>query len=85
MEEYFTEYGPIVKLAIPGQDDRLFVRDPHIMKTVLDHDGKNPIEPSFDHLVFYRNKIRKDLFTGTAGVVGSHGEEWYQNRSQVNS
>ena len=72
-----------MKLAIPGQDDRLFVRDPHIMKTVLDHDGKNPIEPSFDHLVFYRNKIRKDLFTGTAGVVGSHGEEWYQNRSQV--
>ena len=54
------------------------------MKTVLDHDGKNPIEPSFDHLVFYRNKIRKDLFTGTAGVIGSHGEEWYQNRSQVN-
>ena len=83
LADYFAEHGPIVKLVMPGQDDRLLVRDPQAMKTVMEHDGKNPIEPGFDHMVYYRNNIRKELFPETTGVAGSHGEAWYENRSQV--
>ena len=54
------------------------------MQLVLQHDGKNPIEPGFDHIVYYRNKIKKDIFYDTAGLVGSHGEDWYNVRSKVN-
>ena len=58
-------------------------REPEQMKLVLQHDGKNPIEPGFDHIVYYRNKIKKDIFYETAGLVGSHGEAWYDVRSKV--
>ena len=49
----------------------------------MQNDGKSPIEPGFDHMIYYRNKIRKDLFSETAGLLGNHGEEWYDVRSKV--
>lgn len=54
------------------------------MQKVFSHDGKFPIEPGFDHFGYYRNKIRKDLFSETAGLLGSHGEDWYEVREKVN-
>jgi len=83
IEEWFNEKGPIIKMSIPGAADRVFVREPEHMQLVLQHDGKNPIEPGFDHIVYYRNKIKKDIFYDTAGLVGSHGEDWYNVRSKV--
>ena len=70
--------------SIPGSADRVFVKNPETMKTVLSLDGKNPIEPGFDHFVHYRQKLRKDIFHQTAGLLGSHGEPWYDVRSKVN-
>ena len=59
------------------------MKNPETMKTVLSLDGKNPIEPGFDHIVYYRQKLRKDIFHQTAGLIGSHGEPWYEVRSKV--
>jgi len=83
LEEYFDEKGPMIRMSIPGAQDRVFIRDPEHMRQVMQKDGKNPIEPGFDHFVYYRKKIRKDLFSDTAGLLGNHGEEWYDVRSKV--
>ena len=53
------------------------------MKELMSHDGKYPIEPGFDHLVHYRQKIRRDIYHETAGLLGSHGEDWYEVRNKV--
>ena len=84
VSEWFDAFGPIVVFSIPGSADRVFVKNPETMKTVLSLDGKNPIEPGFDHIVHYRQKLRKDIFHQTAGLIGSHGEPWYDVRSKVN-
>ena len=75
--------GSIFKVCIPGQTDRVFINQPELLRTLMSKDGKMPVESGFDPLVYYRNVIRKDLFTDTAGLVGSHGEPWYQFRSKV--
>ena len=41
------------------------------------------MESSFDPIVYYRNVMRRDLYPDTAGLVGSHGESWYEVRSKV--
>ena len=81
--EYFTSHGPIVKLCLPGKMDTIFVQNPETMQKVFNHDGKYPIEPGFDHFGYYRNKTRKDLYSETAGLLGSHGEDWYKVREKV--
>ena len=53
------------------------------MRIVLSNDGNYPIEPGFDHMIYYRNVVRKELFYDSAGLVGNHGEEWYHVRSKV--
>merc|ERR1712110_914656 len=83
VSEWYDAFGPIVVLSIPGLPHRVFVKNPKTIKTVLSLDGKNPIEPGFDHIVHYRQKLRKDIFHQTAGLLGSHGEPWYDVRSKV--
>ena len=68
---------------MPWKDDTVFVRDPQQIKTVLSNDGKYPIKPDFDAFIYYRQKVRKELFPETGGLLGSHGEEWYKTRSLV--
>ena len=75
--------GSIFKICIPGQTDRVFINQPELLRTLMSKEGKMPVEAGFDPLVYYRNVIRKDLFTDTAGLVGSHGEPGYQFRSKV--
>ena len=81
--EYFTSHGPIVKLCVPGRLDSIFVQNPETMQKVFNHDGKYPMVSGFDHFGYYRNKIRKDLYSETAGLLGSHGEDWYKVREKV--
>ena len=75
--------GPIFRMSIPGLPDRVFIDDPELLRVLLSKEGKNPVEPGFDPLVYYRNVIRKDLYHQTAGLVGSHGEAWHEVRSKV--
>ena len=63
---------------MPGQEENVFLEHPEDVKTLLNNDGKNPIEPGFDFFVEYRQNLRKDLFPDTAGLGGSHGDKWYE-------
>ena len=35
---------------------------------------------AFDFFVTYRQQLRKDLYPETGGLLGSHGEPWYEGR-----
>ena len=50
--------GSIFKICIPGQTDRVFINQPEFLRTLMSKEGKMPVEPGFDPLVYYRNVIR---------------------------
>ena len=50
--------GPIFKICIPGETDRVFINQPELLRTLMSKEGKMPVEPGFDPLVYYRNVIR---------------------------
>jgi hypothetical protein len=80
----FDRHGDIFKFKIPGiATDLVFIRHPEDIKTLLGGDGKMPIEPGFDFFVHYRQRLRRDLYPGGGGLLGSHGEEWYKVRTAV--
>jgi len=54
--------------------------NPEDLKTLIYTDDKDPIEHGFNFFVEYRQKIRKDLYPETGGLIGSHGEQWYQGK-----
>eukprot|EP00088_Acartia_fossae_P028188 TRINITY_DN28986_c0_g1_i6.p1 TRINITY_DN28986_c0_g1~~TRINITY_DN28986_c0_g1_i6.p1 ORF type:complete len:535 (-),score=114.95 TRINITY_DN28986_c0_g1_i6:246-1823(-) len=81
--DLFKEFNyPIMRLSVPFVGDQVVVARPEDVQTLLVNDGKHPVEPGFDFIVMYRNH-RKDLFTQSTGLLGSHGEEWYKVRSMV--
>jgi len=83
MEKFLAEkHGDIFKLKVLGIPDAIFIRNPEDIRTLMYNDGKNPIEPGFDFFVKYRQELRKDLYPNP-GLVGSHGEKWYEVRSSV--
>ena len=73
----------IFKFNVFGTD-RVFIEDPEMAKILMGYDGKYPIEPGVDPIVYYRSVFRKDLFSETKGLVGAHGPEWGEFRSLVN-
>jgi len=83
MKSYHEAHGPIFKFRILGQPDRVIIDNPEMLKKLLSKDGKHPIEPGFNPLVYYRTIIRKELFLQSRGLIGSHGEDWSTVRSLV--
>jgi len=82
-KEQHEEFGEIVKVWLPIVGYLIFIKNPEEVQKLLIKDGKFPIEPGFDTFVTYRNVMRKDLFPETAGLLGHHGEKWWEFRSQV--
>jgi len=73
----------ILRMTIPGVPTMVMIQDPEDVKTLITGDDKNPVEPGFDFFVTYRQELRKDMYPGSAGLLGSHGEKWYEVRSKV--
>ena len=83
MKSHHDALGPIFKFRILGQPDRVIINNPEMLKKLLSKDGKHPIEPGFNPLIYYRKNIRKELFLETSGLIGAHGAEWGRVRSLV--
>ena len=83
MKGFFEEYGPIHKFKVPGLPTQVMIKDPKDAQKLLSLENKNPIQPGFDFWVYYRNHLKKDIFTETGGLIGNHGEEWWRVRSLV--
>ena len=56
---------------------------PEDAQELLAGEGKHPVEPGFDHWVYYRSRVRRDLYPAGGGLIGSHGEDWQTVRSAV--
>jgi len=83
MKEYFDKLNTSLFLVkVPFVGNIVIFQDPNDAKTMFENDGKYPIEFGFNFFVNYRQH-RKDLFPKETGVLGSHGEEWYQQRSLI--
>ena len=83
LKTFFKEYGPIYKLNVPGLPTIVMIKDPRDTQKLLSLENKNPIQPGFDFWVYYRNNLKKDLFTETGGLIGNHGDDWWRVRSLV--
>ena len=83
IESLFDHYGPLFRVSAPFEADRLFIKKPEHYREVLAAEGKWPENTNFDFLVSYRGRYRRDLFPASGGLIGSHGEEWSEIRSEV--
>ena len=83
VERHFEVYGPMFRVSSPWEPDRLFIRKPEHYAQVLAAEGAWPENTNFDFLVTYRGKFRRDLFPESGGLIGSHGEQWLNFRSEV--
>lgn len=64
------KYGDIVRLpGILGQPDMVMTFLPDDIETVFRTEGKNPNRRPLDSLLYFRTKLRKDLYPAGAGVI----------------
>ena len=59
MKGHHDTAGSILKFCIPGLADRVCINQPELLRSLMSKEGKMPVEPGFDPLVYYRNVIRK--------------------------
>jgi len=80
-KEYMADEN-ITRFWFPGMGWQVFITEPQDVQTMLANEGKHPVEPGFDFFVNYRH-YKKNMFPGSTGLLGSHGDEWYHARSLV--
>jgi len=82
-ETLFNKYENIFKLRYPGSKYyQVWTCNPLDGQELLRNDGQMPITTGFDFFVYYRNKVRDEKYT-SKGLVGAHGQAWYEVRTFV--
>ena len=77
-------YGDVVKVNMGGQDI-IYLFDPEYTQKMYGSDSLYPIQFGLLNFVWYRNVRRKEQYAdGNAGVVGSTGSIWREQRTAVN-
>lgn len=84
MWSLYRDYGKVVKVGgLVGHPDLVFVFDGDYIEQVFRREETMPHRPSMPSLRYYKQYLRKDFFGNTAGVIGIHGKQWDEFRSQV--
>ncbi|XP_055380217.1 probable cytochrome P450 49a1 [Condylostylus longicornis] len=84
MKELFNVYGRIVKVeGLIGHADLLFVFDGDEIRNIFKQEETLPHRPSMPSLKHYKGQLRKDFFGNTGGLIGVHGKDWENFRSEV--
>ncbi|GLV43367.1 Cytochrome P450 301a1 [Carabus blaptoides fortunei] len=79
------EYGPIAKLSgMKLRPDMVVLFDPNDIEMMHRNEGVWPHRDGLQSIIYYRLKVRNDIFQGQGGVLTSHGEKWFETRSVVN-
>jgi cytochrome P450 family 12 len=69
-QELCNDFGNIVKFrGIFGKEDIIFAMTPEDCETVFRTEGVWPIRRGNDTFVYFRNKVRPDLFKGVGGLL----------------
>ncbi|XP_044010379.1 probable cytochrome P450 49a1 [Aphidius gifuensis] len=83
-KQLHENYGDIVKIGgLLGRPDMVFLYDANEIEKVYRQEERMPYRPSMPSLNYYKHKLRKNWFNEEAGVIGNHGESWYNFRSKV--
>jgi hypothetical protein len=65
-----VEFGNIARISgLNPRNDLLFVYHPDDIKTVFRREGVWPMRPSFQSMIEYRTKTRREFFKGLGGVL----------------
>lgn len=80
-----ASYGDIVRVpTLPGRKNIIVTFDPVIYEKVFRTEGKYPVRDGIDAFVYYRKKVRPDIFGESGGLLTEDGEKWHDVRSKVN-
>lgn len=84
--QYFrSQYGDIVRIpGLFGQRDILFTSKPEISEKVFRTEGIHPERRGLETFIYYRTKIRPEIFGGLGGLLTENGQAWYDVRTKAN-
>lgn len=79
------KFGDVVKIpGMLGRKDMLLTFDPVIFEHVFRTEGSFPVRRGLETFIYYRKKVRPDVFRGTGGLLSESGQSWLDVRSKVN-
>lgn len=79
------QYGPLMRMpGMFGKPDFILTADPANFETVYRTEGVWPLRRSLASFVYYRERIRPDVFKGMGGLLTDQGQTWHDFRSVVN-
>ncbi|XP_037921267.1 cytochrome P450 CYP12A2-like isoform X1 [Hermetia illucens] len=84
-KEFRREYGDLYKFpSIFGSQGFVATNKPEDFQTIFRTEGHWPDRTELKTIVYYRTKIRPDIFGKYSGLANSQGKEWGDFRSAVN-
>lgn len=79
------DYGDIVRIpGLLGRADTLITYKPCIFEKVFRTEGPFPERRGLETFIYYRKKVRPEIFGDTGGLLSEHGQKWLDVRSKVN-
>lgn len=82
-ESLFNEYGPIVKMSIPGMPEMVVTMNPADIEMFFKSTMDVPTRQVFLSLKSIRDDAPNDYFKKKTGLVSENGKEWHRLRSKV--
>lgn len=80
-----SDYGDIVRIpGLFGRADTVIAFKPEIFEKVFRTEGQFPRRRGLETFIYYRKKVRPEVFGDTGGLLSEHGEKWLDVRSKVN-
>ncbi|XP_063236390.1 probable cytochrome P450 49a1 isoform X2 [Bacillus rossius redtenbacheri] len=84
MRALHLRHGRLAKLSgLVGHPDLLFLSDAAEVERVFRREDSLPHRPSMPTLHYYKQRLRRNFFGDTPGVIGVHGRKWDEFRSAV--
>lgn len=80
-----NDYGDLVRLpGLFGRGDTLLAYKPSIFEKIYRTESQHPKRRGLETFVYYRKKVRPDIFGDMGGLLSEDGEKWLNLRSTVN-
>lgn len=81
-----SDFGDIVRIpGLLGRADTVITFKPDIFEKVFRTEGAYPRRRGLESFIYYRKKVRPEVFGDTGGLLSETGEKWWEVRSSVNA
>lgn len=79
-----SDFGDIVRIpGMLGRADTILTFKPEIFEKVFRTEGQYPERRGLETFIYYRKKVRPEIFGDMGGLLSEHGEKWLDLRSKV--